>query len=140
MNLGWTVAFAMIVCLGSILMPREMNDLEWSDTVPYFFFGVLGTVMTINVSRYISVFATRLGSFLSWVGRVTLTVLTWHFLAFKIVTLFIIRQNGMSIEHLGEFPVMNGFSEPGWWIAYFIVAMTMTLVIAKIKETFIAFH
>lgn len=140
MNLGWTIAFAIIILLGSILKPREIVNLEWSDTVPYFFFGVLGTVMTINVSRYISVFAAWLGLFLSWVGRVTLTVLTWHLLAFKIVTLIIIRQKGMSIEHLGEFPVMSVFSEQRWWIAYFIVAMAATLAMAKIKETFVAFH
>lgn len=134
-NLLWTVTFVIIVCLGSVLMPMEILTLEWFNIVPYFAFGVMGTIMTINISRILST-CSMLGCFFSWVGRETLTVLTWHLLAFKIVSLFIIKQNGMSVEHLGEFPVMSGFAEQGWWIAYFVVAMVVTLSIAKVKSSF----
>ncbi len=137
--LSWTVVFAMLICLGSVLMPKEILGLLWSDIVPYFVFGVMGTIMTINVSSFFSCNA-RLSYFFSWVGRETLTVLTWHFLAFKIVSLFIIKHNSISMDHLGEFPVMSGFAEQGWWIAYFVVAMVVTLSIAKVKKYLSTFH
>lgn len=139
-NLLWSAIFAMFVCLGSVLMPREMLNLQWFEIIPYFFIGVMGTVMTLNISRYISIFAVRIGQFFSWAGRVTLIILTWHFLAFKIVSIFIISKEHLQIEHLGEFPVIYEFAVQGWWLVYFVVAMLITLSIARAKETLLFRH
>ena len=36
----------------------------------------------------------------------------------------------LPIERLAEFPVITEYSQQGWWIAYFIVAMVVTCGIA----------
>ena len=67
---------------------------------------------------------------LDFIGKNTLTVLTWHFLAFKLVSLLVIGVYGLPIERLAEFPVITEYSQQGWWLAYFIVAMVVTCGIA----------
>lgn len=67
---------------------------------------------------------------LNYIGKNTLTLLTWHFLTFKIVSLVIISIYDLPIARLAEFPVITEYSKQGWWIAYFIVAMVVTCGIA----------
>lgn len=71
---------------------------------------------------------------LDFIGKNTLTILTWHFLAFKLVSLLIIGIYGLPIERLAEFPVITEYSKQGWWIAYFIVAMVVTCGIAYFNK------
>ena len=61
---------------------------------------------------------------LDFIGKNTLTILTWHFLAFKLVSLLVIGIYDLPIERLAEFPVIYEYAEQGWWIAYFCVAIT----------------
>lgn len=67
---------------------------------------------------------------LDFIGKNTLTILTWHFLAFKLVSLLVIGIYDLPIDRLAEFPVITEYSRQGWWIAYFIVAMVVTCEIA----------
>lgn len=69
---------------------------------------------------------------LEFIGKHTLTILTWHFLAFKIVSLLIIQIYDLPIERLAEFPVILEYSSQGWWIAYFLVAMVVTCGISYV--------
>ena len=71
---------------------------------------------------------------LDFIGKNTLTILTWHFLAFKLVSLLIIDIYDLPIERLAEFPVITEYSQQGWWIAYFIVAMVVTCGIANCNK------
>lgn len=67
---------------------------------------------------------------LDFIGKNTLTILTWHFLTFKLVSLLVICIYDLPIERIAEFPVITEYSQQGWWIAYFIVAMVVTCGIA----------
>ena len=71
---------------------------------------------------------------LDFIGKNTLTILTWHFLAFKLVSLLIIDIYDLPIERLAEFPVITEYSKQGWWIAYFIIAMVVTCGIANCNK------
>ena len=48
---------------------------------------------------------------LDFIGKNTLTILTWHFLAFKLVSLSIIGIYDLPIERLAEFPVIKEYSQ-----------------------------
>lgn len=67
---------------------------------------------------------------LDFIGKNTLTILILHFLIIKLVSLVIIGIYDLPIERLAEFPVIKEYSQQGWWIVYFIVAMGMTCGIA----------
>lgn len=133
-NLGWGFFFALIILVGSILMPREILHLAWYEIVPYFIFGLIGSMMALIFSRFLAERFPKISDLVSWIGRNTMTILTWHFLSFKIVTFILIKKYDLSIEHLGEFPVMYNYSLQGWWIAYFAIAMFFTMIISYIQS------
>ena len=54
----------------------------------------------------------------------TLTILTSHFLTFKIVSLVIISIYVLPIARLAEYPVIYEYAEQVLWLAYFFVAIT----------------
>ena len=60
---------------------------------------------------------------MSFIGKNTLTILTWQFLSFKVVSLTIIGIYNLSVEKLSEFPVIHEYAAKGWWLIYFVVAL-----------------
>lgn len=62
-----------------------------------------------------------------------MTILTWHFLCFKLVSLLIIFLYKLPIERLAEFPAITEYSQKGWFIAYFFMGVFIPLIMAKNK-------
>jgi fucose 4-O-acetylase-like acetyltransferase len=58
---------------------------------------------------------------LEYIGRNSLTIIATQFLAFKLVSLVIIRVQGLPAYELAAFPVITG--EHGWWLAYAVVGV-----------------
>lgn len=96
--------------------------------LPYIVTAVLGTwaVYSLPWSRLTG----RTATLVQFIGNNTLTVLTWHFLAFKLVSLFIIYMYSLPMARLAEFPVITDYAVQGWWVAYFLVAIATTCAIA----------
>lgn len=96
--------------------------------LPYIVTAVLGTwvVYSLPYQRLQGSAAT----FIQFIGNNTLTILTWHFVAFKLVSLLIIYIYGLPIARLAEFPTITDYAEQGWWVAYFIVGMAVSCAIA----------
>lgn len=72
--------------------------------------------------------------FMLFVGENTLTMLTWHLLAFKLVSIFIICYYHLPIQRLGEFPVIMEYASRGWWAAYFLAGVSVSLLIAYSRD------
>lgn len=66
---------------------------------------------------------------MQYVGLNTLSILTWHFLSFKLVSLFIIILYDLPIERLAEFPVVDEYAKQGWFVLYFMVGVFTPLSI-----------
>lgn len=133
-SLSCSFIIAIILVVMSIVMPREFVNLEWQTIIPYALCGIIGSIMVFNISRWVTNKLLFLSRFLSWIGRKTLVILTWHFLSFKITSLLIVKLNGLSIERVGEFPVIVDYANQGWWIFYFLMSMVSTLTLAKVIE------
>ena len=71
--------------------------------------------------------------FLVYLGEINLTVLSWIFISFKIVSLIIIYFENLPIERLAEFPVINDYTSQGWFILYFVTGMVVPLMLTKLK-------
>lgn len=71
--------------------------------------------------------------FLVYIGDNTLTILTWHFISFKTVSLIIIYVENLQIQRLAEFPVINDYTSQGWFFLYFFVGMALPLIFTKTK-------
>lgn len=136
-----TFAPITIICclaltfVGSFLWPMPMNYPMYSNKplIPYMATSVLATWSIYSLLQQCCAeekFSKRIMATLEFIGQNTLTILTWHFLSFKVVSLIIIKIYDLPIEKLSEFPVISEYAASGWWLVYFFFAMIGTCVIA----------
>ena len=86
-------------------------------------FGLLNLVSVIRWKFLVDVF--------DYIGGKTLYVLVFHFLSFKVVTLFLIWCYGLPIENLSAFPALK---IGGYWVLYLVVGVALPLIIWEIVE------
>lgn len=122
-----TILFAVIVAIGSVFCYTSMLSFTTEKILPYAICAICGTVMTLNISQYIASKEGWARKALVYVGNNTLTVLTWHFLCFKIVSLIIIQLYNLPIEQLACFPIIPEYAS--WWLIYFVVGAGIPLSI-----------
>lgn len=120
----------ILIAIGSVAWKMGMGAITYENSrmLPYIVTGTIGTWMLYSLpwDRIKGKFAYVL----QFIGNNTLTILTWHFLSFKFVSLLIIFIYGLPIERLAEFPVITEYSVKGWWLAYILFAMLATCGIA----------
>lgn len=120
----------ILVGTGSVIWNMAMHALPYDiyRVIPYILTAAIATwsIYSLPWYRVKGVIANAL----QFIGNNTITILTWHFLSFKLVSLFIIYIYDLPIERLAEHPVIIEYSAKGWWIVYFIVSMTICSAIA----------
>ena len=124
----------LIVFWGSLNFPSAIGRVYWLLFVPFVFCALSGTIMVYLTSTVIfeNFSSNCFSKFLKYSGDNSLTILTWHFLSFKVVTLAIIIYYNLSIDNLAHFPRIMYFSQMGWWIIYSVVGVLLPLTIHKI--------
>lgn len=131
---NWQIVLVLILTLvGSFFRNNmEMALVSYSNKIfaPYLLIATLATWCFYSLFEKMNTAQGTCTNILNYIGKNTLTILTWHFLTFKIVSLVIISIYDLPIARLAEFPVITEYSQQGWWIAYFIVAMVVTCGIA----------
>lgn len=102
--------------------------------VPCYFMTAIGGLLAVwSISSLIEKRQSKIRNLLVFIGNNTLTILTWHFLCFKIVSLAIILIYGLPITRLAEFPVIVEFTTQGWFIVYFIIGIGIPLAFSRNK-------
>ena len=71
---------------------------------------------------------------IDYIGENTITILTFHFLSFKIISLLIIKLNHLPIDMLSQLPVITDFANNGWWIAYALAGIVLPLLCIKLTS------
>lgn len=119
-----------LLFLGCLLWPMKMTDFNGDSysIIPYIFTALLGTWALYSLQW--SKIQSPLSKILLFIGDNTLTILTWHFLSFKLISLLIVSIYNIPDQRLAEFPVIVEFSQQGWWVAYFLVSMAVCCLIA----------
>lgn len=128
-----TLMNLIIVAMGSVWCGTSMLAYSAMQILPYSVCAILGTIMMLNLSHRLSLHQNIVTQFLKFVGDHTLEVLTWHFLAFKLVSFFIIIIYSLPIELLASFPVIPDYSNL-YWPLYSLVGIGMPLSILYIKK------
>ena len=125
----WPVAI-VLVTLGTYFWRGCVPILDTWKTIPYFTTAIAGTIGVFAFSKQL----VRMDktSLLTYFGGGTLTILTWHFLCFKLVTLVIIELYNLPMSKISEFPVIYDYANKGWWIAYFIVGVIFPFIIDQV--------
>lgn len=130
---NWQIAMGLFATyIGSFIWNMAMNQDSYSNKkfIPYIFTAVLTTWCFYSLFEKMKDSQGVCARYLTFVGKHTLTILTWHFLAFKLVSLLIIAIYGLPIARLAEFPVIIEYAKMGWWMMYFLIAMGVTCGIA----------
>lgn len=134
-NKGYlSILFAIIVAIGSVYCYTSMLGFTTEKILSYVICAICGTVMTLNVSRYIASKEGWVKNMLVYVGNNTLTVLTWHFICFRIVSLIIIQLYSLRMEQLACFPIIQEYAS--WWMVYFVVSAGVPLVLKCLKSIY----
>jgi fucose 4-O-acetylase-like acetyltransferase len=128
---------AVLVGIGVLFLPHEMTDATLPTLLPSIVVAVAGILMCWGLCRWMLApgvrIVSRLSAALDYVGRRTLTVMTWHLLCFKAVTLLIIGLYCLPIERLEVIPVLEEQTSQGWWPAYVLAGMSVMLVQPLVK-------
>lgn len=99
-------------------------DCKGSIVWLYYVIAICGTVATIQLSKWLS--QTKIASLLGYIGDKTLYILTFHFLAFKLVSYVNIEYSHLPLNSLAQFPVLK--TTNSWmWIVYTLVGIFLSL-------------
>lgn len=88
--------------------------------LPYYLLAICGTIALLTFSSFI-------------IGERTLYILTFHFLAFKVVSAIYLYINGCSVESLVDFPVLRD-SNSWLWIVYSVFGIIAPLAVWKLQN------
>lgn len=123
----------VVVTFGTHFYQATLLSFKWWQVIPYGATAIIGTLMVFYVSKVIVKQQTVANKWLVFIGNNTLTILTWHMLSFKIVNLMIIYAYSLPIARLAEFPVIEEYSQQGWFLLYFFIGVIVPMEMTKIK-------
>lgn len=132
----WAITFLafIVVAIGSVWCGTSMLGYSTIQILPYSVCAILGTIMVLNLSHRLSLYQNKVKRVLMFVGDHTLEVLTWHFLAFKLVSLLIIWIHSLPIEQLACFPTINEYSIM-YWPLYSLVGIGVPMSLLRLKQS-----
>ena len=123
----------IVITFGTHFYQATLLNFKWWQVIPYGATAMIGTLMVFYVSKKIDRLQTVASKWLVYIGNNTLTILTWHMLSFKIVNLIVIYAYGLPIARLAEFPVIEEYSQQGWFLLYFFIGVIVPMGMTKIK-------
>lgn len=123
----------VIIGLYSFQGKIEMGNLNPYNLIPYFLTSCLiswAFIMLLENFEY-----KTLGKYIAYIGRKTLDILIFHFLAFRLISLIKIYIYDLDIDYLSQFPVIeenNSF----FWIVYVTLGLILCITFSLIKDSF----
>lgn len=122
-----------VITFGTHFYQATLLNFKWWQVIPYGATAIIGTLMIFYVSKKIIKLQTITNKWLVFIGNNTLTILTWHMLSFKIVNLIVIYTYGLPIARLAEFPIIEEYSQQGWFLLYFFIGAIVPMGMARIN-------
>lgn len=126
----WIVIVLLLTFVGSLFFGVSLGHDFYDNKlmIPYIPFAIMSTWAIYSLFYNLNI-QGRFASCMKFIGENTLTILTWHFLTFKFVSILIVRIYHLQIERLSEFPLIMEYSQRGWWAVYFVVALILTCLV-----------
>ena len=118
------VCFVPLLICSLFLSHTWSIDIQGGWIFPYYLLAIMGILGTFHCA-----FAMRgaLAAFLDYVGKHTLQILTFHFLAFKLVSVIRIYVYDYDWDKLSQFPVI-GENNAIFWVVYVIAGVGLPLL------------
>lgn len=120
------ICLLFIPAVAAICLRWGMIEVNGMTILPYYLIALAGTIGVISLSKFLA--EHQFANVLVYIGNKTLYILTFHFLAFKLVSFLYIKHCELPIELLSQFPVIK--ESPDWlWLIYSIVGVVFSLFI-----------
>lgn len=130
------LSFALLAITFGITLCMDRGLSIYSTGIDLFIIlglSLLSILAILSISFQIS--ESKVGRFLDFLGTNTLVILTFHFLSFKLVNLFIIFRDDLPIERLADFASIST-NKPFDWVLYSIVGIGLPLAAVYLIKNF----
>ena len=121
------------VTFGVHFYQATLLSFQGWQVIPYGVTAIIAILAVFYLSKRLAQKDNLVKRSFVFIGNNTLTILTWHMLSFKLVSLIIIFVYGLRVEMLAEFPVIEIYSERGWFVLYFLIGVILPLLLTKCK-------
>lgn len=126
------ISFAFVV-IGTYANHVSMFEVNFNNLLLYVVCATAGTVWIHIISFYLLKNRKQISKILNFIGEHTMTILTWHFSSFKIISVSIILIYHLDVRILAQHPTIIEYSEKGWWMLYTLVGIGVPCVTAQIR-------
>lgn len=136
-NLFCSLFCGALLCGLSKIGTISMNHNTLCNPLFFVICSLLGFFMTLGICDFILRYMNKIVRALKYLGKNSLVIMMFHFIAFKAITLLQIIVYQDSIEMLSEYPVylVNG----GWWIAYSVVGVCIPILLYLLYKQILLF-
>jgi len=123
----WWLTSVILVFVSVLGWKGSINEVDnWQVLLPCVLAGLPMSVTMLSVCKTLEKKNIgAVGRYLKLVGDNSLTLLTWHFPAFMLVSLLIVGVYGLPFERALEMPIIYDYQSEWWWI-YFIIGVMVT--------------
>lgn len=108
----------------------SMLTITWDKVLLYICSAFISIITIHSLCSVICIHQRRLTLILSYVGNNTMSILTWHFLIFKIVSIILIFVYDLPYDMVSSFPVIE-MNNSTLWILYFISGAFVPVLFSK---------
>lgn len=120
----------VIPAVAAIFMEIDMNNVSNWQIPTYYIIAMVGSLGILGISQGIR--ESRIAPAMASIGSRTLYILTFHFLALKLVSWLYLLITNQTIERLIENPVIHNTNS--WmWIIYSVVGISIPLLLVNLK-------
>lgn len=102
------------------------------DITLYLFISIILILSFYSLFSVFEIKSKWIINLIDYIGKNTITILTFHFLSFKLISLLIIIIYDLPVDMLSQFPVIMDFARDGWWIAYAITGITIPILCVRL--------
>lgn len=117
LNRTCAIIIIFFIAVLSMFWNTSMTRIESIDILPYCIIATLCSFSLLKICDMISDISV-LGKLLLFIGCITFSILTWHFLVFKIGSIVLVGIYELDWIHLSDFPVIKEYAETGWYLLY----------------------
>ena len=121
------------IFLGALVIRKSMLSITWQKLIPYYYCAICYILIVKLLCNRLKQdnYSTKI---FAYIGNNTLTILTWHFLILRLVSLLIVIIYGLPIKMVGSHPIIASYSDKGWWIVYLTAGIAIPCLIARLHK------
>ncbi|GFP74252.1 acyltransferase family protein [Clostridium fungisolvens] len=109
----------------------SMGGNSYNDPAFFLISSICGIYINLYISKFIAERKLYI-TILEYIGKNTMVIIGFHFLAFKLVSLIKIKLYNLPIQELSKFPVIN--QTRYWWVLYSLAGIILPILLVYMLE------